>query len=141
MRDLLLNNEQLRERDFFWLVEHELVQERIGVRVFPGSGVRLTATPSQLVCRAPMLGEHNRFIATDLMGYSEVEYEALEADGVFGTVPLAKDAIPEKQDLPARTSLSAWTYPSKARLVDPDYKARLRERFGRFAEERTPVAD
>ena len=67
------------------------------------------------------------------MGFSDEEFEALEADGIFGTVPAAAAAIPPKQDLPARTSLSSWTYPVKAREIDADYKERLRARFGRFA--------
>ena len=132
IRDLLLN-EQLRDRDFFWLVEHDATQERVGVRAFPGSGVHLTSTPARLVSRAPLLGEHNAEIATRLMGFSGEEFEALEADGIFGTVPAAAAAMPPKQDLPARTSLSAWTYPVKAREIGADYQERLRARFGRFA--------
>jgi crotonobetainyl-CoA:carnitine CoA-transferase CaiB-like acyl-CoA transferase len=136
IRDLLLDD-QLRQREFFWLVEHEAVQERVGARAFPGSGVRLTATPARLVSRAPMLGEHNRMIATSLMGYEEAEFEMLEARGVFGTVPLAAAAVPAKQDLPARTGLSAWSYPTRAREVDAQYKTRLRERFGHFADDQS----
>ena len=98
-----------------------------------GAGVRLTSTPARLVSRAPLLGEHNREIATRLMGFSDEEFEALAADGIFGTVPAAAAAVPPKQDLPARTSLSSWTYPVKAREVDADYKERLRAQFGRFA--------
>ena len=131
VRDLLLD-EHLRERDFFWLIDHDPVQEPVGARAWPGSGVRLTGAPAPPVCRAPMLGEHNRLIATQLMGYAESEYEALEAGGVFGSVPRAADAIPPKQDLPSRPGLSAWSNPWKAREMDPDYKERLRERFGRF---------
>ena len=131
VRDLLLD-EHLRERDFFWLIDHDPVQEPVGARAWPGSGVRLTGAPAPPVCRAPMLGEHNRLIATQRMGYAESEYEALEAGGVFGSVPRAADAIPPKQDLPSRPGLSAWSVPWKARAMDPDYKERLRERFGRF---------
>ncbi|PZC43008.1 MAG: Crotonobetainyl-CoA:carnitine CoA-transferase CaiB [Chloroflexi bacterium] len=133
IRDLLLDD-HLRDRDFFWLVDHAPEQERVGARAFPGGGVRLTHTPARLDCRAPMLGEHNRVVATTLMGYSEAEYESLQERGVFGTRPAAADAIPAKQDLAARTGLSAWSYPWKAREMDPDFKERLRRRFGRFAE-------
>ena len=131
VRDLLLDD-HLRERDFFWLIDHDPVQEPVGARAWPGSGVRLTGAPAPPVCRAPMLGEHNRRIATQLMGYTEAEYEALEARGAFGSVPLAADAIPAKQDLASRPDLSAWSVPWKAREMDPHYHERLRERFGRF---------
>ena len=131
MRDLLLDD-HLRERDFFWLIDHDPVQEPVGARAWPGSGIRLTGAPAPPVCRAPMLGEHNRLIATRLMGYTESEYEALEAGGAFGSVPRAADAIPPKQDLPSRPGLSAWSVPWKAREMDPHYHERLRERFGRF---------
>lgn len=134
IRDLLLDA-HLRERDFFWLVAHDPLQERVGARAFPGSGVRLTATPARLECRAPLLGEHNRLIASSLMGYSPAEFEALEDQGVFGNRPEAWESVPPPQDLAGRTSLSAWSYPWRAREMDPDYKRRLRERFGRFAEE------
>ena len=133
IRDLLLDD-HLRDRDFFWLVDHAPEQERVGARAFPGSGVRLTQTPARLNCRAPMLGEHNRVVATTLMGYSEAEYESLRKRGVFGTRPAAAEATPAKQDLAARTGLSAWSYPWKAREMDPHFKARLRQRFGRFAD-------
>ena len=131
VRDLLLDA-HLRARDFFWLIDHDPVQEPVGARAWPGSGVRLTGAPAPPVCRAPMLGEHNRLLATGLMGYTASEYEALEARGVFGSVPLAADAIPAKQDLASRTELSAWSYPWRAREMDPHYHERLRERFGRF---------
>ena len=131
VRDLLLDD-HLRARDFFWLIDHDPVQAPVGARAWPGSGVRLTGAPAPPVCRAPMLGEHNRLLATRLMGYTEAEYEALQARGVFGSVPLAADAIPAKQDLASRTELSAWSYPWRAREMDPHYHERLRERFGRF---------
>jgi hypothetical protein len=37
---------------------------------------------------APMLGQHNRDVLCGILGLSEAEYAALEADNVIGNKPL-----------------------------------------------------
>jgi crotonobetainyl-CoA:carnitine CoA-transferase CaiB-like acyl-CoA transferase len=43
---------------------------------------RLSKTPYQMR-RAPMLGEHNEYVYTQLLGMSDEEFVQLIADGVF----------------------------------------------------------
>ncbi len=129
VRDLLLDD-HLRERDFFWLVEHGPGQERVGKRAFPGAPFKMSETPPELRRHAPLLGEHNQTLATGLLGYNDDEFAAMREAGVFGTVPLAAAVVPPKQDIPGRLALSAWVYLLRAGEVDPDFLATLRSRFG-----------
>lgn len=77
-----------------------------------------------------MLGEHNREVATGIMGFSEDEYLALEAEGAFGTTPDAAGMKPPPQDIGARLTLGPAAASARAREVDPHAMDRLRERFG-----------
>lgn len=136
VRDLLLDP-HLEERGFFWGVEHA-PEQHSGWRAWPGASARLTATPARLRTRAPMLGEHNRLIATTLMGYSDAEFEQLEASGAFGTRPLAAESKPAPQDPTARLGLGPAASSFRAKEIDRDFKQRLKRRFGdQYGEVRT----
>ena len=127
VRDLLLD-EHLKERGFFWLVDHA-PEQNVGKRAWPGAAARMTATPPEFRVRAPMLGEHNRKVAMELLGYTTEEYEALEASGAFGTIPLAAAMKPPPADPVARPNLSIAAF-GRAKLVDEEHIDRLRARFG-----------
>ena len=47
-----------------------------------GNPIKLSDSPSDVV-RSPLLGEHTTEILRDLLGLSQAEIEALEADGVL----------------------------------------------------------
>jgi len=127
VRDLLVDP-HLADRGFYWSVYHA-PEQNTGMRAWPGASARLTATPAQLRARAPMLGEHNREIATSLLGYSEEEYQSLEADGSFGTVPAAAEMKPPPADLSIRLTMNPYGAP-RAKEIDEEVLERLRERFG-----------
>jgi crotonobetainyl-CoA:carnitine CoA-transferase CaiB-like acyl-CoA transferase len=59
----------------------------IGVRAHPSVPFRYASVDRWLARPAPMLGQHNHEILTDL-GLSEEEIAALEADHLIGTRPL-----------------------------------------------------
>jgi crotonobetainyl-CoA:carnitine CoA-transferase CaiB-like acyl-CoA transferase len=126
-RDLLLDP-HLAERGFFWLVDHA-PEQNAGRRAWPGLTARLERTPGELRARAPMLGEHNRKIATELLGYSTGEYDELERVGAVGTIPRAATAQLPTIDLAARAALPAG-HRARSKEFDARWIERLRQRFG-----------
>ena len=74
---------QLQARGFFEVVDHP-VAGRARYSTLP---MRFSAGPERMHGRhAPRLGEHNLELLSEL-GYSDGEIEALEKEGVIGTVP------------------------------------------------------
>jgi crotonobetainyl-CoA:carnitine CoA-transferase CaiB-like acyl-CoA transferase len=72
---------QLRARGFFVPVDHA----DAGRHLYPGMPWKMLQTP--LTVRTPpvRLGEHNEYVYKELLGYSDDEYRALEAEGHIGT--------------------------------------------------------
>jgi len=69
---------QLKHRHFYWKLEHP----EVGNFTYSGMPSRLSKTPYETK-RAPMLGEHNEYVYTQLLGMSDEEFVELMADGVF----------------------------------------------------------
>lgn len=127
VRDLLLDP-HLKERGYFWLVEHHPEQGG-GGRAWPGASAQLSLTPAMLRRHAPLLGEHNRAVLGDLLGFSDTEYEAAEASGGVGTEPLAAAVLPPGRPTADRLGISGWGF-GRIKEFDPAYTERLTERFG-----------
>lgn len=72
------NDPQLKHRHFYW----ELTHPGIGSLTYSGMPARLSKTPYEMR-RAPMLGEHNEYVYTKLLGIPEEEFAQLMAEGVF----------------------------------------------------------
>jgi crotonobetainyl-CoA:carnitine CoA-transferase CaiB-like acyl-CoA transferase len=68
----MFRDPQHRARGFFVEVEHPL----LGIVEYPGHIFIMPETPWQ-INRAPLLGEHNREILIEQLGYSEAEYERM----------------------------------------------------------------
>src|SRR5690606_4736342 len=128
VRELLLDP-HLAERGFFWTVQ-QAPEQHSGMRAWPGASARLSETPAQLRYCARMLGEHNRAIATGLLGYSESEYEELVATEAVGTTPAAAAMKPVPQDVEGRKRLDPAAASARAREVDTEVTSRMRSRFG-----------
>ncbi len=62
-----------------------LSQADCGTHLYPGPACKLSATPIQMRLPPVRLGEHNEYIYKTLLGYSDEEYRALEAEGHIGT--------------------------------------------------------
>ncbi|MGK2964008.1 MAG: CaiB/BaiF CoA transferase family protein [Tepidiformaceae bacterium] len=127
VRDLFLDP-HLEERGFFWTMQ-QAPEQHSGKRAWPGPSAQMSVTPPKFNARAPMLGEHNREVATRMLGYSPAEFEAMEASGAFGTIPAAAAMKPPPSDLSVRTALSSSAY-GWAKQVDSEHMDRLRARFG-----------
>ena len=69
---------QLKHRHFYWELEHP----EMGSLTYSGMPARLSKTPYEMR-RAPMLGEHNEYVYTELLGIPDEEVAQLMADGVF----------------------------------------------------------
>lgn len=77
-----VDNEQLQHRRFFEDVEHPI----LGSVVHCGYPARFSAGPVVVNrSHAPMLGQHNREILTELCGSTDDQIASLEADGIIGT--------------------------------------------------------
>ena len=72
------NDPQLKHRHFYWELDHP----DIGKFTYSGMPARLSKTPYE-IRRAPMLGEHNEYVYTELLGLSDEEFAQLTSDGVF----------------------------------------------------------
>jgi CoA:oxalate CoA-transferase len=71
----------LLSRNLFVEVEHPKAG-RIKVLNFP---VKLSETPGRVFSAAPLLGQHNREILINLLGYTEEEVSQLEMEGVIAS--------------------------------------------------------
>ena len=74
---------QFVARDYYEVLDHPI----IGTQQYPSLPFRYASVDRWLHTPAPMLGEHNHEILTDL-GLSAEEIAALEADDQIGTTPL-----------------------------------------------------
>jgi crotonobetainyl-CoA:carnitine CoA-transferase CaiB-like acyl-CoA transferase len=76
-------DEHLRARGFFEAVSHAVA----GEWEVEGPSWRMSETPGHVRLPPPSFGEHNHYVFSELLGLSDGEIEALEAEGVTGTVP------------------------------------------------------
>jgi crotonobetainyl-CoA:carnitine CoA-transferase CaiB-like acyl-CoA transferase len=68
----------LSARGFYWKLSHE---GDIGDFTYTGMPVKLSRTPYE-VTPAPLLGEHNEQVLTEILGLSDEDFVALIVDGV-----------------------------------------------------------
>ncbi len=76
----LARDEHLRVRGFFGDLDHPVLEKRVS----DGFPLRSLHEPRQSWRRAPLLGEDNRSVFMDLLGFSEDDLLRLEREGVIG---------------------------------------------------------
>ena len=79
----LMENEHLRARGFWETV----ASADAGTWDMEGPVWRMSRTPAHIRLPAPMFGEHNQWVLGDLLGLSDAEIAALEAEGVTAREP------------------------------------------------------
>jgi len=79
----LMENEHLRARGFWESVTHAAA----GTWDMEGPVWRMSRTPAHVRLPAPMFGEHNTWVLRDLLGLTDAEIAALEAEGVTAREP------------------------------------------------------
>ena len=77
-RDLLDRDPHLRARGHFVTLDHA----EMGPARYHRLGFTLSATPAEFR-PAPLLGQHNRQVLSELLGLSEAEIRGLEDAGVL----------------------------------------------------------
>ena len=75
--DDLLHDPQLAARGHLQPIDHAL----LGECFHQHNGFRLSDAPARYPRSAPLLGEHNREVLADFLGYGDAEIERLEASG------------------------------------------------------------
>lgn len=73
----VLNYRQYRARDYFVEVEHP----QAGKLRHAGWPYKMSASPPRIQRPAPLLGEHNREVLCQTLGYSDDDYQALRRSG------------------------------------------------------------
>jgi crotonobetainyl-CoA:carnitine CoA-transferase CaiB-like acyl-CoA transferase len=79
----LTADEHLQARDFFWEIDHP----DVGPKIYAGQPFKMSGTPLTLRGSAPCLGQHNKYVLRELLGYSEAEITRLKEEGRIGTEP------------------------------------------------------
>jgi len=75
----IAENQQLQARGYWVQIEHPELGETI---TYPGPAVKASLTPMQIRRRAPLIGEHNQQVYTEL-GFSEEEIITLKRRGII----------------------------------------------------------
>lgn len=80
----VMSDPHLKERNCHVEIDHP----ETGVRRYARSPWKMSKTP-QRALRAPLLGEHNRYVFGELLGLSDQEIVELEEEEVISDRPLA----------------------------------------------------
>ena len=86
----LLFNEHLAERGFYEVVEHP-ADLGMPALPYPSRPWKFSGTPGTIRSAAPKLGEHNRAVLGDMLGWSKDRVGTLEESGVIGTRPVVPE--------------------------------------------------
>ena len=77
-RDLSLDP-QLKTRQYFWEVDHPIM----GKNKFESEAFELPDSPRRMRMPAPLIGQHNEYVCTKILGMSDEEFVKLLNQGVF----------------------------------------------------------
>lgn len=79
----VLGDPQASARGFFVGIDRPVV----GPYLYPGAPAHFSRTPLVTDRPSPLLGQHNRVVFRDILGMSDGEIDALEAEGIIGNEP------------------------------------------------------
>jgi crotonobetainyl-CoA:carnitine CoA-transferase CaiB-like acyl-CoA transferase len=82
----LLFDPHLKERGFYEVAHHEPITEMPPLP-YTGRPWKFSNTVAKSPTAAPTLGQHNRFVLSEVMGTPAEQLEAMEARGAIGTAP------------------------------------------------------
>ena len=77
--DQVLANDHARAREMFVRVDHPV----LGETTLPGFAIKFSETKGDISTPAPLLGQYNKEVYSDLLGLSEDEIEGLRKEGVI----------------------------------------------------------
>jgi crotonobetainyl-CoA:carnitine CoA-transferase CaiB-like acyl-CoA transferase len=120
-KDLLVNP-HLKDRKFYEVVPHH---PSTGMPPLPYAGRpwKLSETPAVAGKAAPVIGEHNRLVFTEILGYTGAELETLEAEGVIGYAPTNPVGV-------QRPSLDEQVRQGRLQRYESDYAEVVEREYG-----------
>jgi crotonobetainyl-CoA:carnitine CoA-transferase CaiB-like acyl-CoA transferase len=77
--EMLLNDRQVTHRQMILEVDHPT----LGKVKVPGAPLRIGTTGEQAMAAPPLLGQHNKEILRDRLGYSETDMKSFKAQGII----------------------------------------------------------
>jgi crotonobetainyl-CoA:carnitine CoA-transferase CaiB-like acyl-CoA transferase len=120
-KDLLVNP-HLKDRKFYEVVPHH---PSTGMPLLPYASRpwKLSETPAVAGKAAPVIGEHNRLVFTEILGYTGAELETLEAEGVIGYAPTNPVGV-------QRPSLDEQVRQGRLQRYESDYAEVVEREYG-----------
>ena len=113
----LLFNEHLKSRNFYEIVPHH---PTTGMPPLPYAGRpwQFSTTPQVEPKAAPIMGEHNKSIFIDLLGYDESILEEWESEGIIGYGPTSPISV-------RRPSLEEQVRQGRLQRFEPDFLSQV----------------
>lgn len=124
----VLNNKQLlfdphlKERRFYEVVSHH-PSTGMPPLPYPGRPWKLSGTPAGTRHAAPIMGEHNRLVLSEVLGMPPAALEGLEKEGVIGYRPV-------EARKPTVTPLDVYKRQGHILDFEPDFKEQVSRAFG-----------
>ena len=117
----LLFDPHLNEREFYEVVTHH---DSTGIPPLPYAGRpwKLSKTPAVKGKAAPMMGEHNALVLSDLLGKTAGELAALEEAGIIGYGPTNPRPV-------QRPSLDEQVRQGRMQRYETDFEEQVRRAF------------
>ena len=139
-KDLLLDP-HLGDRGFFEVVRHH---DSTGMPPLPYAGRpwKFSGTPAVEPHAAPVMGEHNHLVLTELLGMTALEVSSLEEKGVIGYAPRRPPGRCAARRWTSRCAKAACsvTRPISKNKWPPPSRRRMKWKPGRRHRPKGPVA-
>ena len=116
-RDFTLDP-HITDREFFERVAHHPDTD-IGTRLYFGRPWKMSKTPSYIRRPAPMLGEHNEYVLSELLGIDEADIARMYETNAIGKEPVSPGSA-------RATNLKKQVDEGVIAGIDPDYRKKLR---------------
>ena len=116
-RDFTLDP-HITDREFFERVAHH-PDTGIGTRLYFGRPWKMSKTPSYIRRPAPMLGEHNEYVLSELLGIDEADIARMYETNAIGKEPVNPGSA-------RGTNLEKQIAEGVIAGIDPDYRKKLR---------------
>ncbi len=117
----LLFDPHLKARGFYTRMAHH-PSTGMPPLPYPGKPWKMSETPVRDHTPAPLMGEHNRHLLSNILGKPDSEIEALERDSVIGYRPL-------RDEPPRVVPLEAQKRQGRILDYDIDFEQRVRQGF------------
>ncbi|MEK3935147.1 CoA transferase [Sporosarcina sp. FSL W7-1349] len=84
----VLEVDEIEDDRFLEGMFQEMTRELVGTHKYPAWPIKFSGERIMQKTVAPMLGEHNGYVFSKILGLSDEEIQRLEQDDIIGTVPI-----------------------------------------------------